>query len=253
MNTDVAIKTKKRVMLTFALPPLILFSLSSFLIKPLYIGAYANVLYTDTILIPILETLISIVDNLAYAICFAGVIYSIFRFSLKKSFGSISIFFAIFFIKYLSAFIMDSISYGYVDPEDILLNLLYLAIDTAKLLLVVLFSNIAIRKYYERRAESEKAHAVLGKKILGVKEELFDKKAIISLSNPLHRSALISAIVILSTEIISETYYYIEMGFFNSFASSMWMVTDYLSDIIIAAVIYSTSLLLFNHLHTKSV
>ena len=253
MNTDATKKNKKRVMLTFALPALILFSLSSFLIKPLYISAYSNVLYTSTALIPILEIVITIVDNLAYAICFAGVIYSIFKFTLKASFGAISVCFGIFFFKYLSAFIMDSLSYKYIDPEDITLNLLYLAIDTAKLLLITFISNGAIKKYYKNRAESEKAHVVLGKNFLSIKEELFEKKSLISLANPLHRSALISAVVILSTEIISETYYYIEMGFFNSFGSAMWMLSDYLSDVIIAAVIYSVSLLIFNHLYTKDI
>ena len=251
MNTDIAKKSKKRVMLTFALPTLILFALSSFLIKPLYIGASSDVIYTDTVLVPILEILITIVDNLAYAVCFAGIIYSIFKFTLKKSFGAISVSFGIFFFKYLSAFVMDSLSYGYIETTDILLNLLYLAIDTVKLLLIVFLSNGAIKRYYKNRAESEKAHAVLGKRLVGIKEELFDKKAILSFSNPLHCSAFISAIVILSTEIISETRYYIVMGFFNSFASAMWMLTDYISDIIIATVIYALSLLIFSHFYKK--
>lgn len=251
MNTDVNKKSKKRVILTFALSALILFSLSSFLIKPLYISAYADVTYTNTILIPILEILITIVDNLAYAICFAGVIYAIFRFAVKKSFDAVLVCFGIFFFKYLSAFIMDSVSYKYVDPDDIVFNLIYLAIDTVKLLLVVWLSSSAIKQYYKNRSELEKAHAVVGKKLPTVKEELFGKKTIVSFSNPLHRSALTSALVILSTEIISETYYYINMGFFNSFASSMWMLTDYISDIILTAVIYSVSLLIFNHFYTK--
>ena len=251
MNTDIVKKRKTSVTLTFALSALTLFALSSFLIKPLYISAYSNVLYTNTVLVPILEILITIVDNLAYAICFAGIIYSIFKFTLKKSVGAISVCFGIFFFKYLSAFIMDSVSYGYVNPTDIALNILYLAIDAAKLLLVVFFSNAAIKRYYKNRAEKEKAHAVLAKKLPNITDELFNKNVIISLSNPLHLSTIISAIVIISTEIISETIYYIKYGFFKSFASAMWMITDYLSDIIIVAVIYAISLLIFNHFYTK--
>ncbi len=250
MNTDIAKKSKKRVMLTSALSTLILFALSSFLVKPLYIAASSDVVYIDTVIVPILEILINIVDNLAYAICFAGIIYSIFSFTLKKSFGLIAVSFGIFFFKYLSAFILDSFSYGYIDTQIILLNLLYLAIDTLKLLLVVFLSTIVIKRYYKSKADRECAHV---KELIGKNEGLFNKRTILSFSNPLHSSAFISAIVILSTEIISETRYYIVMGFFKSFSYAMWMMTDYLTDIILAAVIYSVSLLIFNHFYKKDV
>ena len=242
-------KSKKRILITLSVSALLLFSLSAFLIKPLYIGINANVLYRNTMLIPVLEMLILVLENFAYGICFAAVIYSVFRFSLQTSVDTISLCAGTLLFKNLSAFAADSVSAGYIDINDLLLNLLWFSFDLIKLLLVIIISTALIKQFYKKDAltspTSEKD------KKLSVCDEILGKKFFFSKHNPLCTSALASALIILSTELYSETRYYIANGFFASFKYSLWMISDYILDILITCIIYLLSLYLFTHFHSK--
>ncbi len=237
-------KKAKRILLTLTLSTLLLFAICSFLIKPLYISLNANVLYRNTVWIPIIEMLILVLENLAFALCFASAVYSLFKFTARKAISVFSVCAGTLLFKNLSAFIADSVSVGYISSSDLLLNLLWFAIDLVKLIAVILISQAIIKSFYKRSAAE-------GIKNRSPIDEIFERRFFFSKHNPLCTSALTAALVILSTELYSETRYYIYNGFFASFKYTVWMISDYLLDILIGCMIYAVSLYVFLYFISK--
>ena len=231
-------KAKKSILLTSAMSTILLFAVCAFLIKPVYISMNSNVLYNNTALMPIFQTVILVLENLAYAICFASAIYSIFRFSLKGALPTLFISASTLLFKSLCNLLTYFITIGYFDLGDMLIYLRDFSIDLIKLVCVVLLSLFFIKRFHKRQADASQGTEL-------VYDELFSKKIVPSRRNPLSLSAIVSALIILSTELIAETSYYIAYGFFIT------MIFDYITDILIALMIYTVSLYIFSHFHAK--
>ena len=242
-------KTKRSLLLTFSLSTILLFAICSFLIKPLYISLNSNVLYQSTVLIPIIEMVILVLENLAYTICFAAAVYSIFRFSLKGALPALFLGAATLLFKSLCNLLSYSITIGYFDADDMLYYLRDFSIDLIKLICVVLLSLVFIKRFLKKRTVLEISNE--DNSGTPAYNELFNKKIFFSKANPLCYASIASALVILSTELFTETRYYITYGFFVSFKYTVLMISDYLLDILIALMVYTVSLYIFSHFHSK--
>ncbi len=257
MNTDLNLKSninekgRKRLLLTLLISSAVFLVLSSLILTPLYIYTCSDVVYLKTVLPEILEIIIDIVDVAAYAVCFATIIYSIFKFSFKKSTGLIFIYCGYVFLKYLVNLVISSVVDGVFSPSDIIYVVIYFALDIIIFSIILLISNIFLRRYYERRATVEKANNTLGKKTDSVYDELFAVKKFFSPKNPLQCAALVTGMILSAAKLLSRIRYDIFYGAPTSLADGMWMLTYYVSDILIALIVYAISVYMFAHFEGK--
>lgn len=248
MNTNPNFKSeniRKRLLITLLISSAAFLVLSSLILTPLYIQACSDVLYATTVIPELLEIVIDIVDVAAYSVCFATVIYSIFKFSFKRSVGLILLYCAYVFLKYLSNLVISSVVEGRFSPSDVIYVLIYFALDIFIFSVILLISFTFVRKYYEKREVIEKANKTLGQRTATVYEELFAAKKFFSPKNPLHCSALLTGIILSAAKILSRIRYDIYIGAPTSLADAMWMVAYYVSDILIAVIVYVISTYMF--------
>ncbi len=244
-------KTRKRLSRTLIISAAILFSLISFVLSPLYTYTCSDVLYAVTALPEIIEIVIDITEVVAYAVCFATIIYSIFKFSLGSSVKLMVTYCAAVFLKYTANLIISFIWDGAVSTPDFVYVFVYFALDAVILLTIVAFSSSFIRKYHEKRTVTKKSNNTLGKATPSIQEELFDGKKIFILSNPLHRSALAAGIVLSAIKIVTRILFDISLGAPTSVSDTLWMITYYVSDILIAIIVYAISVYMFTHFNAK--
>ncbi|MBO5416238.1 MAG: hypothetical protein J6A83_06375 [Clostridia bacterium] len=251
LNADITKRSRKRLLLTLIVASAVFFALSSLILSPLYIYTCSDVVYATTALPEIIDIVIDIVDVAAYAVSFSIIIYSIFKFTLKKSIGLIFIYIASVALRYLANLIITTISDGAFSVDEVFYVLIYLTLDLVLFGIVLILPSILIPSYYSKRAVIEKANAKLGKKMPSVHEELFATKKIFSAKNPLHISALVTGIILSLVKIATRVWFDLYIGAPSSAADAMWMVAYYLSDILIALIVYAISLYIFAHFDAK--
>ena len=244
------ITAKKRLLRILIVSCITLFSLYCFILAPLYTYLSSDVLFMDTIIPTLLDFVIGLVDILAYTVCFATVIYSIYLFSLKASKGFIITVAIAIFLKYTANFFMTLILDGAIEINDISSVFIYYVLDMIWLTVITLATNKILRGYYERRASVGKAAANLSIK-LGDEYEVFPFKKLIDKNNPLHRSALVMAILMGTVHMLTRIIYDLFIGLPTSLADALWMVTYYLSDIVSAFIMYVIALFLFMKYNDK--
>ena len=132
--------TKRRLMRTLVSVALLLFSLSCFLLAPLYTYMCADILFATTALPEIIKLLIDIIDVVSYSLCFSTIIYSIFKFSLRGSVRLMAIYCTAVFLKYAANVGVTLIFDGKVSPETAIYVPAYFALDAIILLTVAFFT-----------------------------------------------------------------------------------------------------------------
>lgn len=253
LNADTTRISRKRLLLTLIVASAVFFALSSLILSPLYIYTCSDVLYATTALPEIIDIVIDIVDVAAYAVSFSIIIYSIFKFTFKKSLGLIFVYISFVILKYLANLIITSISDGVFSPDEAIYVLIYLVLEFILFGIVLILPSILIPNYYAKRAVIEKANAKLGKKTPSVHEELFTSKKFFSTKNPLHLSALVTGIILSVAKISTRILFDMYIGLPTSFADAAWMIAYYVSDILIALIVYAISLYIFAHFEAKEI
>lgn len=251
-NNDIVCKRiKKRIRTLLILSTLILFSLLSFILKPTYTFMCSDVIYSVTVWPEILEIIIDAIEVITYAISFAIIIYSIFRFSASGSRSLITTYCIIILLKYLIDTAVSFIFDGAVSLDDIVFVLIYFLFDAVILTIIVLCSARLIDSANARKNSIEKANTVLGIKNSSYDDSIFASNKFFSKSNPLQCSALIAGIVLSAAKIISRIRFDIYVGAPTSLSDAMWMVTYYISDILIALIVYAISVFMFSTLYSS--
>lgn len=250
-NSDTAQKTKKRLSMTLICSTAILFSLTSFVLAPLYTYTCSDVIFSVTVLPEIIEIIMDIIDVVTYAICLSTIIYSIFKFSFKGSLHLGAIYCTAVFLKYTANLVLTFIFDGTIGFNDFLYVIIYFIMDEIVLLLVSALSSSFIRKYYEKKALTEKANNRLGIKNVTTQEEVFNTSKIFSRKNPLQASALTMGVILSIIKILSRIRYDIYIGAPASVADAMWMSAYYLSDLLIIPIAYAIAWLMVSRFEKK--
>lgn len=251
LNTTISNITKKRLLRTLIVTTAILFSLSCFVLSPLYTYMCADILFAATAMPEIIEIIIDITDIVTYALCFATIVYSIFKFSLKGSVSMLVSYGIAVFLKYSANLVVTFIFDGSVSPSSAVYVLLYFALDMIILLTVALSTASIFRKYNEKRNITKKANNALGKATPSIEEELFGGNKLFVRANPLHRSALLTGIVLSAIKIVTRILFDIAYGAPTTLADALWMIAYYVSDILIAVIVYAISVYMFTHFNSK--
>ncbi|MBE6597209.1 MAG: hypothetical protein E7641_06010 [Ruminococcaceae bacterium] len=233
-------KTKRRLSLLVIISSAILFSLSSLVLAPIYIYTCSDVLFSVTAIPEILDIVIDIVDVFAYSICFAALIYSTSKFGSGGTVKLIMVFSAACFLRYTANLLITFLGYGSLSTGDAFSVILPFVLDTAIAVSVVLVASSAMKSFYKRTA-SQGVSSVINAS---------DKK-IINLGNPLHVSALYSGAILSFVRIATRIIYDIFIGLPSTLSDAVWMITYYISDLLILVIVYALSLYTFAKLELK--
>lgn len=250
--SDIAAASGK-ISLALILSAVIFFSVQTFILNPLYVYTASNVLFSTTPIPEIIGILNDISYPVGYALCFAAVTYSIFKFSLSRSAKPISILCAAFLLRYVANYVISSIIEGGFKFSEILSAVvLPFGLDMLIFAIILALICVRIKRYYETYEQTLKANITLNKRTPSIHEDVFDEQKLISFKNPLHYSAALTGILLSAVKILTRLRYDISFGAPSGAADVIWMVAYYLSDILIAVLVYAASLLIFSYLEKKT-
>ena len=243
----------RKISLTLILSAAIFFSLQVFILNPLYVYTSSNVLFSTTPIPEIIGILNDISYPLGYALCFACVTYSIFKFSLSHAAKPIIILSLAFLLRYVENYVTSSIIEGGFRFSDIISAVvLPFALDMLLFAIICIIVCVRIKRYYEAYEQTLKANITLNKKTPSIYEDVFEDQKIISFKNPLHYSAAFTGILLSATKILTRIRFDIALGAPSDAADTIWMIAYYISDLLIVALVYAASLLLFSYLEKKT-
>ena len=228
---NIRIKNKKRLSRILITSCAVLFSLYCFVLAPLYTYMCADIIYAVTVLPEILDFLISVVDLIAYSICFSTIIYSIYHYKLRGSKKIIATVSIAMLLKYVANFVMTIVTDGGIILQDISSVVVFFLLDMIWLTIITFAANSTIKEYIDVPA--------------------FPFKKLFDLENPLGRSAFTMAMIMggvhMATRIIYDVFY----GLPSSFVDALWMAIYYFSDVVSAFVMYAIAIFYFMKLHDK--
>ncbi len=243
----------RKISITLILSAVIFFSLQAFILNPLYVYTGNDVLFSETPIPEILGIFNDICYPLGYALCFACVSYAIFKFSFSRSAKPIIILSVAFLLRYVANYVVSSIAEGGFRFSDIPASvLLPFGLDILIFAIICAIVCTRIKRYYVDYEQMLKANAALGKRMPSVHEDVFVDQKIISFKNPLHYSAALTGVVLSAVKILTRIRYDILFGAPDGAADVIWMIAYYMSDILIAPLVYAASLLLFSYLEKKT-
>lgn len=243
-NYNETTKIKKRLARTLAIWTAILFSAYCFILAPLYTYMSSDIIFAVTVIPEILDFIMGVVDVVAYAICFSIITYSIFKLSFKASGSIMAVFCAAVFLKYSANLIVTLITDKTISYNDIASVLLFFSLDVILMFIIASISNSIIKKYYEKRSIIAKASAQLGTPCENSTDTFLFKKTF-SKDNPLQLSALIFSAIMSLVKISTRIIYDLFIGLPDSLPETMWMITYYLSDLLIIVIMYVVALFVF--------
>lgn len=242
-----------KISLTLIVCAAIFFSLQAFVLNPLYVYTNSDVIFSSTPIPEILGIFNDISYPLGYALCFASVSYSIFKFSLSRSAKPIIILAAAFLLRYVANYVMSSVIDGGFRFADLPTSVLIpFALDILIFAIICAIVCARVKKYYAEYEQTLKANATLGKRTPSVHDDVFEDQKLLSFKNPLHYSAALTGIVLSVAKILTRIRYDLALGAPADTADTVWMIVYYISDVLIAVLVYAASLLVFSYLEKKT-
>lgn len=243
----------RKITLALILSAVIFFSIQTFILNPLYVYTSSNVVFSTTPIPEIIEIFNDISYPLGYALCFASVTYFIFKFSHTRSAKPIVILSVAFLLRYVANYVLSSIIEGGFRFSDFPASvLLPFGLDMLLFAIICIAVCVRIRRYYVAYESTLKANVTLSKKTPTIHEDVFEGAKLISLKNPLHYSAALTGVLLSAAKILTRIRYDLAHGAPSGAVDTVWMVVYYVSDLLIAVLVYAASLLLFSYLEKKT-
>jgi hypothetical protein len=228
------------------------FGIITFIIKPVTVWSMSFSPYNLTPLPYFMNIVYQLAENVAFALCFAVIIYGAVAREAKKAWLLFLIYAAASVLRHAADLAITYFSFSFVDATDVFnagANLLFELICT----LTVLIISICIgSRYNQRKAEIQKAARNTGDL---TKVQTLNISSLYSRQNPLQRCALIAGILLSALKIamrVSHDIKYISFYGVPADASEiLLMVAYYLSDLLVCIVVYAICHIIFKYLIKK--
>ncbi len=240
------------IMLCFCFLPVIL---NCVLISPLYMKLNADILFSNSAIIHILDYSMDFFDIIAFSVSYALIIFSVLLLSKKTARFIILLYTLAFALQIPLKIIMNIPLNGSLGSvEEIIIDVIYLSIYfilfMLQLFAVYLFAATDTNKYI-RYMEFSKKKA--NKKNLTSAEEysVMPFRKFFLKINPLQRSALKMSILIFLIRFISRLINDISYGAPESIGEVLIMAVYYLSDALYGIVAYIVALLVFSFVYER--
>ena len=249
-------KLSRSMLLVLSLSLFVLISLYIFLFAPLYVLFANDVLYQSTVLPEVFSLCSALVDILVFSSFYGILLYSIYRFSLKKSVPLIAIYGIGIFYKNVGNILMTFATDGVPSDatEDLLTALIYIMLELLQGALVVVIGTVTLY-HAQSREKIRKDAALRAKKEYVPLAEFFPFSTLLNFKNPIQKAAFWMASVPMFVKIGSRLIYdvwYTVMNGFAGIADILWMLLYYTLDILgYGLIVYFVMLLLLSHFNKK--
>lgn len=234
----------KILMRFFAISLCILISLYIFALAPLYIWFSSDILYMGTALPEIFDILLSAVDVLVFGISYGVLLYTIYRFSLKKAMPYLYVLIGSVLYKNIGNLLMTYITDGFTS-ENLLTDLLDIGLLILLELLqtaIAVFLAVKVIGSAKNRENIRMEAAREAKKLYTPSVELLPFSRLLNMKNPIQKAAFLMASVPMLVHILQRIYYdiffFVTEGFYGDpIVDILWMILYYTIDIISYGVI----------------
>ena len=245
-NSDT--KGTPRLGLIMTLTCVIIFSLVTFLLTPVYVYVASDIVTSVTVIPDILEILLDLADIAAFAVCYSLIIYSATLRPSSVTYKLCGIYIASSLIRRAASLLITYLYDGYIFSDDIFSVLLYFLLETVQVAAVAMIASSVAKKYYIRSAQIKKAARITGDFL---KAENIDFDRVYAYGNPLLNSALKVGIILSAIKIISRVIYDISYGAPSGIAEVLTMTVYYLSDIFVCVIFYALAWLILSKLYAN--
>ena len=240
------------IMLCFCFLPVIL---NCVLISPLYMKLNADVLFSDSAIIHILDYSMDLLDIVAFSVSYALIIFSVLLLSKKTARLIVLLYTLAFALQIpIKIFMNIPLNGSLGSAEEIIIDIIYLSIYfilfMLQLLAVYLFAATDTNKYL-RYMEFSKKKA--NKKNVPSTEQysVMPFNRFFRKSNPLQRSALKMSLLIFFIRLMSRLINDISYGAPQSLGEVLIMAVYYLSDALYGIVAYVVALIVFSFVYER--
>ena len=249
LRTEKTSKFFTIIMLLCCFIPVIL---NCVVISPLYMTLNADVLFSDSAIIYVLDYTMDFMDIIAFSVSYALIIFSVFFLSKNTTRLVVLLYTLAFFLQIpLKIFMNIPINGSIGSVEEIIIDIIYLSVYfilfMIQLLVIYIFATTDTNKYLRYIEFSKK------KKGKDLKEQplVLPFKRFLDFSNPLHRSTLKMGVLIFALRVFSRLVNDISYGAPTSIGEVIIMIAYYRSDAVYGIVAYIIALLIFTLLYEK--
>ena len=237
---------KRRILRFFWVIGLITVAVLTFLIKPIYTYSINDVLWKNGALPYILEIVILLCDVFFYTFSFTSFVYSLCMFRSPADF--VICFFSLSVIGRLGDLIITWAIHQSVFADPLIDISILFALDAVMIGLLFLCVSQKILRHRKQKMEMIKAASIAKKDLpQEAKEELYPFVKKFSRHNLLQYSAMISAVMISGTHILTRMIGDIGYGAPQSAAEIWVMIAYYGTDLLLLPISYLLALLLLEH------
>ena len=257
ISPDIRLSVRRMYRLT-VLVSLICFAVTSFVLAPLYVFFEPNILYTEAWWVYLLGYLTEegMVDLVVFAVCYPATVYAIWRAGFKGALKIPVAFSLITLGKFTVNFFMTSIVDGALpDASEFLsfslpyIGALYL-LEIAQYAVVILLTLWVKRRHQRRLEEAELLKGSTPPDTDDTAVFTFDR--LISVKNPVQLSALLMAAFLFAVRVVMHQIYQISLYLTSGYSDGwVFMLLEFISDLIIAVVLYFVALLLLARFRRK--
>ena len=238
-------KNKLRLSQAMIFSCMIIFSLITFLLTPIYTFVASDIVTGVTILPDAIKIILNLLEISAFAFCYSLIIFSTVTFSKKKALSLCIIYISACFIRRAASLLVTLFVDGYIISTDVFSVLLYFILEVVQVFIVFIMARSVAKKHILTST---------GIKSSAVKDggnRSFSFTGVYSRSNPFQNCALKAGALIAIIKIFTRIVYDIDYGAPQSLSDGLTMAIYYISDIFICVIFYVLSWLILSGLVKK--
>ncbi len=230
---------------------LVIFSLITFLLTPIYIYIASDIVTGVTILPDAVKIVLNLFEIAAFAIGYSLIIFSSVTYTKAKTLSLCAIYVAACFVRRAASLAVTRIVDGYIVSSDIFSVLLYFILEVIQVFIVYFIAMFVAKKYFLNSTGTKKAAAKNGGLIGIINDRRFDFIQVYSSSNPLQCSSLRCGIMLAAVKLLTRVAYDIDYGAPQDLSDGLTMAIYYLADVFICIIFYALSWLILSRLVKK--
>ena len=222
---------KKKMRRNIAITALVFFSLYLAL-SIVYDLVYSNIVLSITLLPTVISAAVSICDIATYAVCFSLLLYSIYLTGVKASLSLVYIYCGALLAKQLANIALHILVFKtapYI--TDYVYVLMIWGLEVILATAVVFVIKISLAKQEGKTVEFTK---------------------LFSTANPLQVTSLAIAILLSATKLVQRLIYDFSYGAPTGISEILWMLSAYLSDILIFVIVYLICNFTIKYIYNKN-
>ena len=224
----------------------------SFVLSLLYNLTNSNIVYYVTVLPDILSVLIDLSETAIFALAFSLLFYTAFsENTLRSTYRVFGIYLCAALLRRIGDLALALILFRVLDIEDIINNVIFLALDVLLGLTALLIAKKRSTHYHREAKKGSNSSVLFEDTAFEEKPDtsaLYPFKKIVGKENPLQFCSLLMGIILSAERILFRILFDIDYGAPESANEMLVMIVYYASDILIGIIFYSVSILIYHWL-----